>query len=224
MDVFEGVLGRRFRLILERVPLTRFLRLARQKRAMRNWLRNPGGSPPHVEKERAVMSYGYVYGLRHLVETGTYLGDMLAAVRDRFVSIVSIELDAQLCVHCQRRFRKARHVKVLQGDSGAVLPAVLRDVTEPSLFWLDAHHSSGVTARGQTVTPVLGELESILSHPVRGHVILIDDARFFTGDGGYPSLTAVRDLVRTLRPDRAVSVADDIIRITPGWCQEELGR
>ena len=48
------------------------------------------GSPartPHLVKQRTVAEYAERYGLRVLVETGTYHGDMVAAMRKRFDEI-----------------------------------------------------------------------------------------------------------------------------------------
>jgi hypothetical protein len=49
------------------------------------------------------------------------------------------------------------------------------------LFWLDGHFCGGVSAHGDKGTPILEELNLILSHRVKEHVILIDDARLFNG-------------------------------------------
>lgn len=54
----------------------------------------------------------------------------------------------------------------------------------------------------------------VLAHPVRGHVILIDDARLF-GTPGYPTLEAVRGEVERQRPDLDWSVELDVIRLVP---------
>ena len=81
---------------------------------------------------------------------------------------------------------------------------------------MDAHYSGGITAKGKLDTPILEELHQILNHHVAGHVILIDDARFFVGRGGYPTLEEIRDLVTLLRPRSMFEIRDDIIRITPG--------
>jgi hypothetical protein len=102
-------------------------------------------------------------------------------------------------------------VTILEGDSGVLLPDVLAERQEPCLFWLDGHYSAGVTARGDLETPILKELDAILSHPWPD-VVLVDDARCF-GQGDYPSIDGIRAMVADRRPKWSVSVADDIIRI-----------
>jgi hypothetical protein len=81
---------------------------------------------------------------------------------------------------------------VLQGYSGNVIDRVMKEVSEPVLFWLDAHYSGGITTRGELNSPILAEPDIILAHPIKNHVILIDDARDFTGKGRYPTVPQLR--------------------------------
>ena len=55
-----------------------------------------------------------------------------------------------------------QHVYILQGDSTHVLSAILGKISQPCLFWLDAHCSGGQTARGELETPIMWELSCIL--------------------------------------------------------------
>jgi hypothetical protein len=81
------------------------------------------------------------------------------------------------------------------------------------LFWLDGHYSGGITAKGRTDTPVAEELEHILTHPVMGHVVLIDDARCFVGQDHYPTLDELKEMILNKRPDWVFDVENDIIRV-----------
>jgi len=172
-------------------------------------------SPPRY-KQLTVLDYGRRYGVRVFVETGTYLGDMVWAVRNAFATIHSIELSPELARHAARRFRRTAHVSIRQGDSGAVLREVLAGVDRPALFWLDAHYSGGATAHGDTGTPVLEELARIAAHAqAASHVVLIDDARLFTGEV-YPRLEALADWAGRALPAHSFEVKDDIIRLAPG--------
>lgn len=189
----------------------------RLHRELAAWERTGRGVPvPHLIKQRTVREYAARYGTPRLVETGTYMGTMLAAVRTQFVSSDSIELDPYLATRAQRRFRRHRDVRIHAGDSGAVLPRVLEALTQPALFWLDAHYSGGITARGAVDTPVAQELRAILRHPqAAAHVILIDDARLFNGSEDYPELAALPELLRANGSAHQLSVSQDIIRICP---------
>src|SRR5438876_12021434 len=167
--------------------------------------------PPHAVKERAVREYAARFRLRVLVETGTWLGDMVARTRHAFDRVYTIELDDALWRRARSRFAGDRRVTLLHGDSAQVLPGVLASLQEPALFWLDGHYSGGPTARGSLSTPISAELRHILAHPVRRHVILIDDARCFTGEDDYPALAELERRLRAERPDSAWSDKDDII-------------
>jgi hypothetical protein len=149
-----------------------------------------------------------------LVETGTYLGDMVDAMRADFEQVISIELSEELAQHARARFARASNVQVLCGDSGKLLPEVVSRLMAPTLFWLDGHYSAGVTAKGDRETPILEELEAIFSGSTGPHVLLIDDARCF-GSGDYPSIQQVQALVMKYRPGWQFAVAGDIIRICP---------
>lgn len=193
-------------------PLTRL----RERLRFLAWRLGGGASPPpHLVKQRVVVEYGRRFGLRTLIETGTYTGLMVDACRNRFSRIFSIELDHTLHERAVALFEGLAHVSVLEGDSAEVLRDVLDDVSESCLFWLDAHYSGGITARGPVETPVERELLAILRHPVDGHVVLIDDARDFGRRDDYPTLAELRALVRQHRVDWVMEVADDIIRIHP---------
>jgi hypothetical protein len=172
--------------------------------------------PPHAVKQRIVAAYAAAFQAGTLIETGTYAGDMVHAMRDRFDRIFSIELSEPLARRASRRFRAAPRIRILQGDSGSTLPGLLCRISSRCLFWLDGHYSAGITAGAEAVTPVIQEVETILDHAVDGHVILVDDARLFTGAGGFPTVQGLRRLVWLRRPTWHFSVRNDVIRIHPG--------
>jgi predicted O-methyltransferase YrrM len=166
---------------------------------------SPGPKVPHLLKQRAVIGLGEEFGLTILIETGTQYGQMVSAARKRFREIYSIELDSRRQEAARRQFAREPHVHLLLGDSAVVLPRLIESITQPCLFWLDAHTQS---------SPLVSELNAILRHPVPGHVILIDDAAAF-GQFWAPTLDDIRQLVNSARPANAVEVRDNIIRILP---------
>ena len=190
----------------------------KQKKLYREWLK--AGKPipqPHLVKQMIIKEYAREFNLSVFVETGTYLGDMVHAVEDVFDEIYSTELSKELYERAKRRFSSKDHIVILQGDSADVLPVVLSRVKEPCLFWLDAHYSGGITTKGTKNTPIMKELYHILRHSVNGHVILIDDARMFTGNDDYPTIQKLQDLAASIGPSCTFEVKDDIIRIVPIW-------
>jgi hypothetical protein len=168
---------------------------------------------PHLLKQIVVRTYGASFGLRTLVETGTYYGEMVAAMRRNFDRIYSIEFVAELAARAQRMFARDSHIKILCGDSRVVMPEVLKLLTGPALFWLDAGYYGWVGKQGDQER-LSAEVEMILSHPFL-HVILLDDARGLTGRDGIPSVAEVKSHIESKFPSRQVEVESDIIRITP---------
>ena len=168
--------------------------------------------PPPTVKASIVKDYQRRFGPRVFVETGTFAGGMIDAVRDRFERIASIELDPAWHARAVQRFGAHANITLLQGDSGARLQDVLDTLTEPALFWLDAHYSGPVTARGFVDSPIVRELAAIRAHPVAGHVVLIDDMRDFRGRDGYPTVDELVRWIRDADPAGVVEVGDDILR------------
>jgi len=186
------------------------LKLRRDLEARRAWEKQGRPSPPpHIIKEELIKNFAQDFNTPILIETGTYLGDMVHAMRKSFTRIISFELDPTLAAQAQNRFAGDSHIQIIQGDSGKLLAEYLKNIHEPCLFWLDGHYSGGITAKGSLETPIKNELTAILSHPVDGHVILIDDARCFTGENDYPTL----DELKTLVANRNFSLEHDVIRI-----------
>lgn len=183
----------------------------------------PVPSPPLV-KQNTVRHYARLFDIHTLVETGTYMGDMVYATRKTFKTIYSIELDEALCRKAQERFAKFRHITILPGNSSEVLPEILANLREPVLFWLDAHYSGSGTAKAGLETPILQELQYILTHFVMDCVILIDDARLFTGTNDYPSLEQLHTFVTQSYPNGVVEVHNDIVRIHKPIEQKQSSR
>ena len=178
------------------------------------WLAADRPAPaPQPVKHAILRKYATRHYLRTLVETGTYAGGTIAALAGDFPRIYSIELDDTLYERACARFARARHIRLLHGDSADVLPALLPRLTDPTLFWLDGHYSGPGTAKGRRETPIVEEISAILAHPVPGHVILVDDARVFVTWPDYPTLDEFRHLIATERAALAFTLTDDIIRI-----------
>ena len=199
-------------------PIRNWTRLRKQKRELLRWERQGRPvPPPHVVKQRTINVLAERFGLTMLVETGTYYGDMVEAMKRRFSQIYSIELSRELCERAAKRFHGDGNVKIIHGDSGTELGKLVREIDQPALFYLDGHYSAGITARGAKDTPIYEELAHIFDTQNRKHVIVIDDARCFGKDPGYPSLRELREFIRSKRPDVEIEVEDDSIRITPSF-------
>lgn len=170
--------------------------------------------PPHIVKQNTIAFYQQQTQYRTLVETGTYLGDMVQAQKNRFKQVISIELDTALYQRAVLRFKHDKNIILLQGDSGQKMPEILSLINEPAIFWLDGHYSSGITAKGDKECPIFEELNAIFDNDKRNHVLLIDDARCFVGENDYPTIPELTDFIKRKRSDYQIEVLHDIIRCT----------
>jgi hypothetical protein len=175
-------------------------------------LRGRPARSPHLLKQKIVREYGEKFGLHTLVETGTYYGEMVAAMKNHFDRIYSIEYVQELASRATRKFACDEHVRIFCGDSRLVMPEVLALLEGPALFWLDAGYYGwvGIRTNEQRLS---AELEMILGDRFR-HVILLDDARGLIGRDGIPSVADVKSYVESTFPQRSVEVEYDIMRIT----------
>ena len=188
----------------------------RQAKRLVEWERNGKPiPPPHIVKQRTLRTYAERFGLRVLVETGTYYGDMLEEMKDSFDRLYSIELSIELYERAKERFKNVKQIELIHGNSGVELGKIIRKINQPALFWLDSHYSAGVTARGDKDTPIYEEIGHIFDGAEMGHVIIIDDARLFGTDAAYPSIEELSAFVKSKKADIEIAVQDDRIRITP---------
>lgn len=147
-----------------------------------------------------------------LIETGTYYGDMIEAQRMLFKKIFSIELNENLWQKAVNRFNKYRHITILNGDSGKVLHTITNSLNENAIFWLDGHYSHGVTSRGEKDCPILEEIDAIFGNSNLNHILLIDDARLFNGEGDYPTIENLNKRIQEHDANYFCEIKDDIIR------------
>jgi hypothetical protein len=172
----------------------------------------PSPVPPTPGLKHRIVAE-YANGFDTFVETGTFRGDTIEAVRSLFRTVWSIELSLDLASAARERFAAYPNVRIVAGDSGAVLPGLLPRLDGPVLFWLDGHWCGGETAKGETETPLLAELRAVLARR-EPDVILVDDARLL-GRRDYPSVGTVAALVTQALPPRTMKIVHDIARITP---------
>lgn len=172
--------------------------------------------PVPAVKRRLIHRYLQEYRFQTFIETGTFKGDTLASVAETGIRSISVELSREYFDRANQRFAGMSHVELHQGDAADVLPRIVALLKEPALFWLDGHYSAGETAHGALASPISTEMRCILDSPIEGHVVLIDDAADFTGEGGYPELghflTTVSESGR-FRP----SVTANIIILEPNY-------
>lgn len=155
---------------------------------------------------------------RVLIETGTGEIAENSEKMARFFDLVfTIDIDPENATFALRKFANNHKVIPVCADSGRLLPLLVPLIGKPCIFFLDAHWDHDILRRrGDRDTPVETELEIVLASPLR-HVVLIDDARFFTEgdyrDPEYPPLDWVYEIAEKF--DYEHELADDVIRLTP---------
>ena len=108
-------------------PLYRLFLIRQYLKEVKVWESRGCAVPvPHLIKQRTIIECAEKYGLRVLVETGTYYGAMIEAMKDSFDLIYSIELDRYLYERAKERFTSARNVEIIHGDSGVELKKVVK--------------------------------------------------------------------------------------------------
>ncbi len=192
--------------------LINYTNIINQKKEFKKWEQNGCPvPPPHLVKQMTIAEYQQKHNISILVETGSYLGDMIEAQKRRFKQIFSIELGVDLYSNAVKRFKRNKHIKILLGDSGKVLPNILSEINEPAIFWLDGHYSAGITAKGDKECPIYEELDAIFNSKKFNHILLIDDARCFNGEGDYPTIEELSYFIKSRVKDYKVEIKNDII-------------
>ncbi len=189
---------------------------------LRKLFEKPQKEVPYEQKRSVISAVSKQAGYNTFIETGTFFGETIAFFKNDFQKLISIELQPELADKARRRFQNEEHISILEGDSGELLQTIVKQLKEPAVFWLDGHYSSEFmvgdelikTAKSDTNTPIEKELDAILSSNLP-HLILIDDARDFTGRYDYPTLKAIEKTVKKNKRNYDFFVLSDIIHIIP---------
>ena len=128
------------------------------------------------------------------IETGTWLGDGIqAALESGFRQVISCDINEELVMQARSRFQN-QPVQVHLGSSEQVLKTLMLDVSEPTVFFLDAHamppSSEAQVFSAATLLPgheddqslqcpLQQEIKIILESGYSGHTISIDDRQCF---------------------------------------------
>jgi hypothetical protein len=112
----------------------------------------------------------------YFVETGTYYGlGVSLALTAGYDNVSSVELSPALYDIAVHAFSDRPKVKIYHGTSESQLWNMIKDIKEEIVFWLDAHFADGIM--GPEKSPILKELAIIGRHPIKTHIIMIDDVR-----------------------------------------------
>jgi hypothetical protein len=178
---------------------------------------------PHPVKVLHLAWILQVSNIGRFIETGTLAGNtsgMIGLMPD--VHVDTIEITEHYFNLARERFGENTKITQHFGDSTHILPNLLKNLEEPALFWLDAHHSMGKTGCGDKLTPVSEEIDAILEHSIDGHIVAIDDIRSFTGRSDYPMLDKLMHRLREAKPHYDSIVRHDILTYAPKSVFEKI--
>lgn len=168
--------------------------------------------PPHIVKVKTVEKFQQLTKYSTLVETGTFMGDMIQSQLQNFDKIYSIELSEDYWKNAKELFKNEKKVELLKGDSGQVMHELVKQLNQPAVFWLDGHYSGGNTAKGEKLSPIYEELKAIFSTEIK-HCLLIDDARLFSGENDYPTIDELKKFILGNRPASKIEIEADTISV-----------
>ena len=156
------------------------------------WKSNGFSSPsPQFIKTQVLKRNGTQSGT--WVETGTYLGDTTKFLANNFPNskIFSLEPQNSIFKFAKLRLRRKNNVEIINGSSEEMFEQILNKLDGPVNFWLDGHFSGDITFQGESISPIIKELNLIEKYKARmgDLAVFIDDIRDFDEDlnSGYPS-------------------------------------
>ena len=118
------------------------------------------------------------------IETGAHVGDgIYEALEAGFEKIISMEIEQKFVDICTNRFSNeilSGRIRIIKGDTLKIMGEIIENINEPITFWLDAHWDND-GAHGEKLCPLFEELSFIKNHPIKNHLILIDDMRCLGG-------------------------------------------
>ena len=160
------------------LTLTMLLSISQSTVSKQLYLKNPKGKNWSLQ-ESFIKQLVDIFEPSIFLETGTLIGETAYQASLHCKEVHTIELDKKLYNRACKRFKHTPSVHVHHGDSAKILPELLPSLHKRTLFWLDGHYSGDETALGDSLTPILQELDAIKAAGKKDSIILIDDIRLF---------------------------------------------
>jgi hypothetical protein len=154
------------------------------------------------------------FNIHYFFETGTYAGEMIKYVstRHKWKMINSVDLSPRLAERATKLFADMKRVCIWYGNSVDILRTT-KIISNPTLFWLDAHASGGVTARCKKPSPIIEELDIVVNDI--DHVIVIDDIDLMPKWG--IKLQQLMDFINSRKAGMCLEVKDNMLICTPEY-------
>ncbi len=168
--------------------------------------------PPNSYKRRNIQELCKQYKFENFIETGTYYGHTTVLIAEIIQNVYTFEPFSPLHKTLDKKFSNFENITLIKSESEKGLPDLLKKINENSMYYLDAHYSGDGTHFGDLETPIMREVELILTSK-KFKMILIDDARNFGSVPDYPSLEFLKQYVSSKSPHYNFYVKYDQIYI-----------
>ena len=112
------------------------------------------------------------------VETGTHVGSTIFGVEPMFEELHTIEIKEEFYEEARKKYEGDK-ISFHLGDSSLLLGDIVKELKQPTIFFLDGHWSSGNTGKGKKDVPLYEELCAIRDNFSHKAIIIIDDYNLF---------------------------------------------
>jgi hypothetical protein len=130
-------------------------------------------------------------GIDTFIETGTWRANTSVWAAQNFKEVRTLEgMPGRFYKSWSTYHTQYPNIMFQLGDSKTLLAQHMACLQVPALFWLDAHYCSSneeEAGAGIVKCPVMHELLAINGHKLAHlHAIMVDDARLFGVESGWP--------------------------------------
>ncbi len=139
---------------------------------------------------------------QYFLETGYYMGSGTSrAIQAGFEKILSIEISS---IHVENGLKIHKNeillgqVEIIKEDSRNLSSIISKYPTKRFLFFLDAHADQSLLHEKSVDCPIIDELEAIRNHPIKDHVILVDDMRLFRSQSAWANGILVDNIIKEI--------------------------
>lgn len=117
------------------------------------------------------------YRTEYFIETGTHSGRAVEMALELGIPhIHSVEVWEHMYRQFVQQLGESPTVRLYLGQSPDMLPQMMSNVNDQATIFLDAHAATETDDREKYgKSPVLFEIEVIAKHPVKNHIIMVDD-------------------------------------------------
>lgn len=120
-----------------------------------------------------------IFNIDTFIETGTYKGKTTSWAAGNFKEVHTVENSKILFDNAVKFLAKYPNVTCHLGNSAQKLGEILKTLNAPAILWLDAHWCGGDTYGETDECPLMQEIE-LVNNSAYDHIIIIDDARYFS--------------------------------------------